>query len=86
MAQKYGIYLLADDYKAVQNLDTFKIKIKKWQPEKCSCRLCKVYIDRLGFFNKNKPDFFLKNQHKYMQEVLITEMQLADDGWRIFLD
>ena len=27
----------------------FKIKIKKRKPENCSCRLCKVYIDRVGF-------------------------------------
>ena len=41
--------ILPDDYKTVQNLDTFKIKIKKWKPENCPCRLCKVYIDRVGF-------------------------------------
>ena len=38
-----------DDYKTKQNLDTFKIRIKKWKPENCPCRLCKVYIDRVGF-------------------------------------
>ena len=41
--------ILPDDYKTVQNLDTFKIKIKKWKPENCPCRLCKVYNDRVGF-------------------------------------
>ena len=41
--------ILPDDYKTMQNLDTFKIKIKKWKPENCPCRLCKVYIDRVGF-------------------------------------
>ena len=41
--------ILPDDYKTIQNLDTFKIKIKKWKPENCPCRLCKVYIDRVGF-------------------------------------
>ena len=41
--------ILPDDYKTIQNLDAFKLKIKKWKPEKCLCRLCKVSIDRVGF-------------------------------------
>ena len=41
--------ILPDDYKTIQNLDTFKIKIIKWKPENCSFRLCKVYIDRVDF-------------------------------------
>ena len=45
--------LLDDYYKTMQNLDTFKIKIKKWIPENCPCRLCKVYIDRVGFLLKS---------------------------------
>ena len=42
--------ILPDDYKTIQNLDTFKIKIKKWKPENCQCRLCKVYNYRVSFF------------------------------------
>ena len=34
---------LPGDYKTIQNLDTFKIKIKKWKPKNCPCRLCKVF-------------------------------------------
>ena len=34
--------ILPDDYKTIQNLDTFKIKIKKWKPENCPCRLCNL--------------------------------------------
>ena len=41
--------ILSNDYKTMQNLETFKIKIKKWKPENCPCWLCKVYIDRIGF-------------------------------------
>ena len=41
--------ILTDDYKTIENLNTFKNKIKKWKPKICPCRLCKVYIDRLGF-------------------------------------
>ena len=45
--------ILPDDYKAIQTLDTFNIKIKKGKPENCPCRLCKVYIDRVGFLLKS---------------------------------
>ena len=31
--------ILPDEHEAIQNLDTFKIKIKNWKPENCSCRL-----------------------------------------------
>ena len=41
--------ILPDYYKTIQNWDTFKIKTKKWKPESCPCRFCKVYIDRVGF-------------------------------------
>ena len=44
-------YILPDDYKTIGNSDTFKIK--KWKPENCPCRLCKVYIDTVGFLGKN---------------------------------
>ena len=40
--------ILPDGYKTIENLDTFEIKIKKWKPEYCPCRLCKGYIDRDG--------------------------------------
>ena len=39
--------ILPDVYKTIQNLNT--LKIKKWKPENCPCRLCKVYIDRVCF-------------------------------------
>ena len=31
------------------SLPEFKAKIKKWRPEGCTCRICKVYIANLGF-------------------------------------
>ena len=42
-------HILPGDYKTIQNLDTFKIGIKKWKPENWPCKLRKVYIDRVGF-------------------------------------
>ena len=31
--------MLPDDYKDIDNLNTFKNKIKKWKPKNCPCRL-----------------------------------------------
>ena len=36
--------LVPDDIKRIKNLTEFKRKIRKWKPDKCSCRICKVYI------------------------------------------
>ena len=41
--------LVPHDIKASKSLSEFKIKIKDWKPEGCTCRLCKVYISNLGF-------------------------------------
>ena len=40
--------LVPDEIKNSQTLE-FRTKIKKWEPKGCTCRLCKVYIDSLGF-------------------------------------
>ena len=31
------------------SLTEFKSKIKRWDPKGCTCRLCKVYVNQLGF-------------------------------------
>ena len=30
-------------------LENFKLHIKKWIPSQCPCRLCKVYLDGVGY-------------------------------------
>ena len=56
--------ILPADYKTLQNLDTFKIKIKKWKPENCPCRLCKVkvMIEQVFFKKVKKPELFFTEQ------------------------
>ena len=39
---------IPQEIKNVTNLATFKTKIKHWKPI-CSCRICKIYIQRVGF-------------------------------------
>ena len=40
--------LLPNDYKELTSLSTLS-KIEHWETDKCPCRLCKTYIQRLGF-------------------------------------
>ena len=41
--------MLPTDIKKSESLREFVFKVKKWKPEGCTCRLCKVYITNLGF-------------------------------------
>ena len=41
--------ILPDRLKNATSLEAFKIQIKKWKPLNCPCRLCRVYIQNVGF-------------------------------------
>ena len=41
--------ILPDDFKSINSLKSFKIKIKQWNPTNCPCKLCKLYIDGVGY-------------------------------------
>ena len=41
--------LLPSEIKQSKSITEFKRKIKRWEPEGCTCRLCEVYIQNLGF-------------------------------------
>ena len=41
--------MLPDSFKAITTLDKFKADIKGWTPDNCPCRLCKEYVEGLGF-------------------------------------
>ena len=43
--------LVPKDLQSITSLETFKKKIKNWKPEGCNCRLCKVYVQGVGFLN-----------------------------------
>ena len=38
-----------DDYKDIDNVNTYKNKIKQRNPENCLCRLYKIYLSNKGF-------------------------------------
>ena len=41
--------LVPSDIKNAQSLVEFKTKIKKWKPQRCTCRLCLNYVYHYGF-------------------------------------
>ena len=41
--------LIPTDIKNCKSLNCFKSKIKLWIPYDCPCRICKIYIQNLGF-------------------------------------
>ena len=43
--------LIPDNIKNSINLKDFKAKIKSWKPEGCDCRICKVYVQNIGFIS-----------------------------------
>ena len=41
--------LVPESIRNAISLREFKAKIKKWEPKGCECRLCRNYIQHLGF-------------------------------------
>ena len=46
--------MLPDDWKDIDNWNAFKNKLKKWKSEYWPYRLCKIYIDNIGFVWERK--------------------------------
>ena len=38
-----------EDLKMASSLPDFKLNIKKWKPDSCTCRLCKEFVTGVGF-------------------------------------
>ena len=43
--------LIPNEIKDVDELETFKVLIKRRVPKQCPCRLCKTYVHGVGFVN-----------------------------------
>ena len=41
--------LIPSEMQNATSLINFKLKIKKWIPDKCPCRICRKYIEGVGF-------------------------------------
>ena len=46
--------MLPEHLKSAASLDAFKIAIKSWTPDNCTCELCKLYIRDLGYVTASK--------------------------------
>ena len=49
LGQKLG-ESLPNDLKNNELVDSFKTTIKKWKPESSPCRLCKTYLQNIGYW------------------------------------
>ena len=38
-----------NDLKRKESVSSFTTAIKKWKPEQCPCRLCKTYLQNIGY-------------------------------------
>ena len=43
--------VVPEEIKQKNSLNSFKESIKKWVPINCPCRLCKNYLNGVGFIN-----------------------------------
>ena len=50
--------LVPYEIKESESLNGFKFKIKRWVPEGCPCRICKIYLGQVGFINNIKKLVF----------------------------
>ena len=41
--------ILPEKLKNMETLDAFKKEVKTWKPDNCPCRICKVFIEGVGF-------------------------------------
>ena len=40
---------MPSELKESMSLNKFRSKIKTWKPENCPCKLCKIYLQRIGY-------------------------------------
>ena len=41
--------IIPEQIKSESCFETFKRKIKRWRPSACPCKLCKIYLQRIGY-------------------------------------
>jgi len=42
--------IVPENIKSATSVSQFKTSIRKWKPKECPCRICKNYIQHVGFF------------------------------------
>ena len=51
--------------KQTDSINEFKHVIKIWKPDLCSCKLCKVYLQNIGYLQSAK-----KKKHLCIQKYI----------------
>ena len=41
--------MLPDNFKNKDSVESFKMAIQEWKPDSCPCRLCKTYVQNIGY-------------------------------------
>ena len=49
---------LPNERKESTSLNEFKSKIKTWKPENCLCKLCRIYLQRIGYLQVTDSHMF----------------------------
>ena len=49
---------MPNELKTSTSLNEFKSKIKTWKPESCPCKLCKIYLQRIGYLQVTDQHMF----------------------------
>ena len=44
--------IIPDNIKQSQSVEQFKRFIRQWVPSDCPCRLCKTYVQHIGYINR----------------------------------
>ena len=43
--------MVPEEMRNLTSLHEFKVKIKLWEPKGCTCRICRTYVQNIGFIN-----------------------------------
>ena len=44
--------IVPEDIKKLTSVEQFKKQIRQWVPTNCPCRLCKIYVQNVGYMNR----------------------------------
>ena len=57
---KFGTELILERLMALETPNKFYKEIKKWKCDACLCRVCKTYIQSVGFINSEQYCIFFR--------------------------
>ena len=52
---------MPSELKKSMSLNVFRSRTKTWRPENCPCKLCKIYLQRIGYLQVNNEYLLIGN-------------------------